>query len=113
MATIPTEIRRRVVEDSTQGGMSCRDVAEKWRISPSVVCKIMARWRKTGEVTPPPHRRGRKSKISDRRQEEVVTFLNENKNATLNDVREKLGCDVCLVTVWRKLKNWGLSHKKK
>jgi len=110
MGAIPTEIRRRVVEDCKEG-MSYRNAAEKWRISAAMVCKIMKRFRETGEVTPPPHPRGRKQKISDYR-EAVETFLEENKTATLADVREKLDVKVSVVTVWRHLKKWGFSHKK-
>jgi transposase len=71
----------------------------------------MVRYRETGEVTPPPRPCNRKSKIEHRR-EEIITFLEKNKNATLNDVRKLLNNEVSLMTVWLQLQKWGLSHKK-
>ena len=110
MATIPTEMRRRIVEDCKKG-ISQRKVAQKWDVCPATVTNIMARYRETGEVTTPPRPYNRKSKIADRHAE-VITFLEKNKNATLVDVRNELKVEVCLMTIWRQLKKWELSHKK-
>ena len=111
---VPTQIRRRIVEDykDYKVGMSYRELAEKWRVSVGTVSNIMKEFRETGEVTPPQQKRVRKPKLEGRR-EEVVTFLEKNKNATLTDVRKFLKVEVCLVTIWRQMKKWGLSHKKK
>jgi len=111
MATIPTEMRRRIVEDC-KTGISQRKVAQKWDVCPATVMNIMARYRETGEVTPPPRPNTRKSKLDDRR-DEVIAFLEKNKNATLVDVRNELKVEVSLMTIWLHLQKWGLSHKKK
>jgi len=107
---IPTQIRQRIVDDC-KDGITYREVAVKWRVSIGTVSNIMKGYRETGQVAPPSPSRVRKSVIEHRR-EEVLTFLEENKNATLNDVREKLDVPVSVVTIWRRLKNWNLSHKK-
>ena len=108
---IPTQIRQRIVEDC-KDGMNYREAAAKWRVSIGTVSNIMKGYRETGKVAPPSPSRVRKSVIENRR-EEVVTFLDKNKNATLVDVRNFLKAEVCLMTVWRQLKKWKLSHKKK
>jgi transposase len=110
MATIPTEMRRLIAEDCKKG-ISQRKVALKWGVCPATVTNIMTRYRETGEVTPPPRPNRRVSKIEHRR-DEIIAFLEKNKNATLNDVRKLLNNEVCLMTVWLQLQKWGFSHKK-
>ena len=107
---IPTQIRRRIVDDC-KDGITYRQAAAKWRVSVGTVSSIMKGFRETGEVVPPQQKRMRKSAIEHRRQQ-VITFLEKNKNATLVDVRNELKAEVCLMTIWRQLKKWELSHKK-
>jgi len=108
---IPTQIRQRIVEDC-KGGVSYQKLAEKWRVSTGTVSNIMKEYRETGKVGLPQQKRVRKSKL-DGRRDEVVVFLEKNKNATLADIRKFLRVEVCLMTLWRQMKKWGLSHKKK
>lgn len=111
MRPIPVEMRTRIVEDVEAGMTQCK-VAEKWHVSAPLVSKIMKLHRTTGDIQPKKPTGGRKSKLIGRR-EEIQAYVKENKNATLADICHALKLNVSLVTLWKYLKKWKFSHKKK
>lgn len=104
------DIRKRVLEDC-DAGMEARQVAVKYRVSESWIRRLRQRRRENNEVEP----RTRRSRDplwkphADRIREEVAA----QPDATLKELREKLGLEISLVTLHRALHALKLTFKKK
>lgn len=104
------DLRVRVLSDC-DGGMATKQVAEKYSVSPAWVRRLKQRRRETGQIEPRRHTGGRKPKLAAY-QDQLLRLVNEQPDATLAELREKLGVSVSLPTIWRMLKSAGLTFKK-
>jgi transposase len=91
--------------------MPSKKVAEKYSVSVAWVRRLKQRRRESGEVGPRLAKTGPKPKLSGKEQhlEELVA---QQPDATLEELRKKLGLAVSVATVWRSLKALGLTLKK-
>jgi len=105
------DLRERVLADC-DAGLPTQAVAAKYRVSPSWVRRLKQRRRDTGAVAPRAARRGPKPSwdgYADRLREAV----RRTPDATLEELRDRLGLAVALSTLWRAVAALGLSVKKK
>jgi transposase len=105
------DLRQRVLADC-DGGLATKAVAEKYRVSRSWVRRLKQRRRETGAVAPRAGRPGPKPSwgaYADRLREAV----RQTPDATLGELRDRLGLAVALSTLWRAVTALGLSVKKK
>jgi len=107
------DLRDRVLE-ARDGGLTCREVAARFDVSPSYVVKVAARRDKTGTRTP--GGRGQPPRKLARHMALLAAHVGDRPDATLADRRRWLeethGVTVSLKTVWVALKTLGLSLKK-
>lgn len=110
MQAYSMDLRVRVLADCDLG-MATKKVAEKYSVSVAWVRRLKQRRRESGEVEPRVAKPGPKPKLSGKEQrlEELVA---QEPDATLEELRSKLGMAVSVVTVWRSLKALGLTLKK-
>ena len=110
MSAYSMDLRKRVLEDC-DSGMEARQVAIKYRVSESWIRRLRQRRRENNEIEP----RTRRSREPiwkphvDRIREEVAA----QPDATLKELKEKLGLDMSLVTLHRALHALRLTFKKK
>lgn len=109
MKAYSVDLRKRVLADC-DAGLGTKAVAEKYGISESLVRRWKQRWRENGEVGPRP-RGGRRPRVVDRAA--LAAAVEAQPDATLRELREALGVEVSLQTIWRVLRELGLSFKKK
>src|SRR5262245_19913052 len=105
------DLRRRVLDDCDRG-LSTRAVATKYSVSESWVRRLKQRRRQTGEVTartaatgPRPSWQAYAERLRD--------AIRQTPDATLAELRDRLGLTVALSTLWRAVAALGLSVKKK
>jgi len=105
------DIRSRVLED-TDGGMTTREVALKYRVSESWVRRLKQRRREHGEIAPRPSRNRVQPKWLpySKRIEELVAA---QPDITLRELRDALGQDISIQTLSRALGQLQLTFKKK
>ena len=103
------DLRRRVLADSDAGQSTAR-VAKKYRVSPAWVRRLKQRRRETGEITP---RRsgGRRPRIIDRPR--LAALVEQQPDATLAELRLRLGVKCSLSGLWKVLDRLRLTFKKK
>mgnify|MGYP001420359483 CR=1 FL=1 len=106
------DLRLRILEDC-DGGMTTRVVATKYRVSESWVRRLKQRRRETGETTPRSSRPKRVKRTLAEHAEQLRQLVRENADATLDELRAKLPVAVGRTTLWRALRELGLSFKKK
>ena len=104
------DLRQRILADCDQG-LTTRAVATKYRVSESWVRRLKQRRRDSGEVAP---------RAAAPRQpswpayaEPLRAAIAATPDATLEELRDRLGLAVALSTLWRAVAALGLSVKKK
>jgi transposase len=90
--------------------MKTKQIAELFSVSPAWARRVKQRRRETGETTHRPMG-GPGVTIVDR--EQLATLVREHPDATLAELRSRLGVQCALSTLCVALKKMGLSFKKK
>lgn len=110
MRAYSMDLRVRVLADC-DAGMATKKVAEKYSVSVAWVRRLKQRRRESGEVGPRVAKTGPKPKLSGKEQQ-LEQLVAEEPDATLEELRKKLGVAVSVATIWRSLKALGLTLKK-
>jgi transposase len=107
------DLRQRVLADCDQG-LATEEVAAKFSVSASWVRRLLQRRRETGETAPRTQRHGPlPSWQAQAYAEPLRAAIAQTPDATLEEVKDKLGLAVALSTLWRAAAALGLSFKKK
>ena len=111
MRSYSVDLRTRVLEDCDQGG-STHEVALKYRVSESWVRRLKQRRRENGEVAP--RRSGNKHPPRWlAHAEQIQQLVDEQPDATLRELAERLGIKISPQTLARALRALQLTFKKK
>lgn len=105
------DLRQRVLADRDRG-LSTAAVAAKYTVSPAWVRRLLQRRRETGETAPRPQRRGRVP-LWQTHGEPIRQAVRAQPDATLAELRQRLGLGVALSTLWAAVAALGLRLKKK
>lgn len=108
MKAYPEALRTRVIEDG-DAGMKTSAVAEKYRVSPAWVRRLKQRRRERGDIEPLQGGGSRGFKI-DRAQ--LAALVSAQPDATLAELRERLGVDCTPGGIHKALRELGLTYKK-
>lgn len=102
------DLRARVVEAYLNQEGTQRELAERFRVSPSFVQSMIRRYRQTGSLKPKPHAGGYPTTIDERGLVTVLQLANERPTATLNELCEEFsrieGHKPSRATMWRAVK---------
>ncbi len=102
------DLRKRALADS-DAGQPTKQVAKKYGVSGTWVRTLKRRRRETGEIAPRVGG-GRKPKID---RERLATLVHEQPDATLMELRERLGAKCSLSAIWMALDAMRITFKKK
>lgn len=105
------DLRERIVATYNAGGVTYGQVAKQFRVSESVVGKLVRQQRKEGSLMPH-HGGGRKRAVSGETEEALIRHLREHPDATLAERRDALGLKCAMKTVWLSIKRVGGRFKK-
>jgi transposase len=110
MQAIPTEMRRRILDDC-DSGMTEKIAAQKWKVGRSTIAKIKKQRRDTGTIEPLKGTPGRKVKLRAHRGA-LQHIVDQTPDATLEEIREQLPVAVSIQTVHVELRKLKLVYKK-
>jgi transposase len=110
MRAYSMDLRVRVLADC-DAGMPTKKVSQKYSVSAAWVRRLKQRRRESGEVGPRVSKTGPKPKLAGK-EERLEQLVAEDPDATLEELRKKLGVAVSVATVWRSLQALGLTLKK-
>lgn len=107
------DIRQRIVAAVEAGEHTLATLAELFCVHLSTIVRLLQRFRKTGSVLPKPHAGGPHPKLDAQAIARLVELVRQQPDATLAELRDRLGVDCSIVTIFRTLKRNGITRKKK
>jgi transposase len=111
MRAYSMDLRQRVWADC-QVGMKTPAVAQKYSVSQSWVRRLKQRQKATGSLAPRPPSPGRPVTLAPH-EARVRELVRDDPDATLNELRQRLGVAVSIGALCNYLQNLKLSFKKK
>ncbi len=105
-----TDLRLRVLADYDDGVRPV-NLADRYRVYERWVYKLLRQRKETGCIEPRRGRTGPKPKLAahENRLRELIDAV---PDATLEEIRQKLGLGVSITTLWRALRDLGVTFKK-
>ena len=108
MAAYSMDLRQRVLADC-DAGLKTKPVAEKYGVSRTWIRWLKQRRRETGDIAPG-HSPGRPRKIEREKLRQLVAAY---PDATLVELRDRLGVDCGPTAIWMALEALKITFKKK
>lgn len=102
------DLRERVIADCDVG-MPTKEVAGKHRVSPAWVRRLKQHRRERGDIVP---RRGGGSRGTRFDREQLRALVDQHPDATLVELRDRLGVNVTPWSICKALRALGLTFKK-
>ena len=103
------DLRQRVIKDC-DAGLGTKAVAQKYSVSPAWVRRLKQHRRERGDIQPRKGGGSRGRKIDRQRLAELVA---EQPDATLVELRDRLGVNVTPWAICKALRELNLTFKKK
>jgi len=113
MRAYSNDLRERIVAAVERGDYSLRQLATLFSVSLSFLVRLLQRKRRTGSVQPAPHGGGPTPKLDAAAEARLCALVRKQPDATLEELRDRLGVPCSLMTVARALKRHRLTRKKK
>lgn len=104
------DLRKRVVK-AYDGGVKRVELVSRYGVSLRTVSRLLQRRRETGGIEPLHGKPGQKPKLTGH-AEKLRKIVEQQPDATLEELREELGISVGISTLWRGLRDLGLTLKK-
>jgi transposase len=113
MTPYSQDLRKRVVDAVQRGDSSLRQIAARFVVSISFVTRLSQLHRTTGSVLPRRHGGGNPAVLRPKHLERLGELVRQQPDATLEELRQRLGVSCCTMTISRALRKLGLPRKKK
>jgi transposase len=108
MRAYSLDLRERVLAavDAKEG--TWKEIAARFRVSVPWITRMARQRKELGTLEVQTHRCGRKRKLTEEHHQQLA----EDSDATLKELRERLGVTCCLEVIWDALNRLGLTYKK-
>ena len=113
MTPYSQDLRKRVLDTVQRGDGSLRQIARRFLVSISFVTRLLRLHRSTGSVLPRPQGGGNPAALGPEDLERLRELVRQQPDATLEELRQRLGASCSTMTICRALKKLGLPLKKK
>jgi transposase len=110
-AAYSMDLRTRVLKDS-DGGLSSKELAERYHVSRAWVDALKQRRRETGRFAPLKQTKFRRRALVEAEMTRLAALVAVRPDATLTELREALRTSAGLTTIWRALIQLDLTFKK-
>jgi transposase len=112
MEAYSLDLRERILAAVDAGKLTRTQIARLFQVSGSWLRRLVQRRRDTGSIAPIPQRHGPLPTLTERQRQRLQQLVQRTPDATLAELRDRLGVAVTTTTIWRELKKLGLTRKK-
>jgi transposase len=112
METYSIDLRERVIRACDEKVGTQVQIAELFGISVPWIKKLLRRRRETGSIAPLPHGGGWTPKFSGARLDQLKSWVEQDPDATLEELLERSKVDGSIMAVHRALERLGCRRKK-
>jgi transposase len=113
MRAYSNDLRERIIIAVERGEQSLRQIAHIFSLSLSCIVRLLQQQRCTGSVQPKPHAGGPTRKLDAVAEARLLELVRAQPDATLAELRDRLGISCCLMTIARALERHHITRKKK
>jgi len=112
MTPYSQDLRERILETVQRGEGSLRQIARRFLVSLSFVIRLLQLYRRTGSLQPQPHRGGNPAALGPEDLERLRELVRQQPDATLEELRQRLGVACSTMAISRALRKRGRPRKK-
>ena len=112
MNPISLDLRQRVFAAVQEGKSTREEIAKRFTVCKSWIRGLLQRFRETGSIEALPHHGGPRPKLNEEHLQRLRELSETQPDATLIELRDRLGEPVCEMTICRALKQLRLPLKK-
>jgi transposase len=112
MRPLSLDLRERIVALVEASEHSLRELAELFSVDLSTIVRLLQRYRQTGSVQPKPHGGGMPRKLDAAAVSRLLELVQQQPEATLAELRDRLGIPCSVMTIFRALQRKRISRKK-
>jgi transposase len=113
MRPYSNDLRERIVAAVDRGEHSLRQIALLFSVSLSCIVRLLQHRRRFGCVQPKPHGGVPVRKLDAAAEAHLKELVRAQPDATLAELRDRLGISCCLMTIARALQRQHITRKKK
>jgi transposase len=113
MSPYSHDLRQRVLDAVERGEGSIRQIARRFVVSLAFVVRLLQIHRRTGSIAPKPHRGGHPPALGPEELERLRELVRPQPDATLEELRPRLGVAGSTAAIGRALDKLGLPRQKK
>jgi transposase len=113
MTAYSQDLRARILDTVQRGEGSLRQIARRFLVTLCFVARLLRLNCSTGSLEPKPHPGGNLAALGPEDLERVRELVRQQPDATLEELRQRLGGSCSLMAISRVLRKLGLSRKKK
>src|SRR5438874_5362958 len=113
MKAYSQDLRQRILDTVQGGDGTLGQIARRFLVSVSFITRLLQLHRSTGSLEPRPHGGGNPAVLNPEDLEQLRELVQKQPDATLEELRQRLGVSCSLMTISRALRKLGLPRKKK
>jgi transposase len=113
MKAYSQDLRQRILDTVQGGDGTLGQIARRFLVSVSFITRLLQLHRSTGSLEPRPHGGGNPAVLGPEDLEQLRELVQKQPDATLEELRQRLGVSCSLMTISRALRKLGLPRKKK
>jgi transposase len=113
MRPYSNDLRERIIAAVERGEHSIRQIARLFGVSLSCIVRLLQQYRRTGSVQPRPHAGVPRRKLDAAAEARLLDLVAQQPDATLAELRARLGIRCSLMTIARALQRHQITRKKK
>jgi len=106
------DLRGRVVSACDRKDGRRKEIAERFAVSTAWIRRLLQRRRETGSIAPLPQNAGRKPALDDRKMKRLRRLVERQADATLRELKDRLGVTISNGALIRALRAMKLTLKK-
>jgi transposase len=112
MAAYSQDLRQRILDAVERNEGSLRQIARRFVVSLSFIVRLLQIHRRTGSIDPKPPGGGHPAALGSDDLERLKELIRQQPDATLKELRQRLGASCSLTTIWRAVEKLRLPRKK-